>query len=81
MAKQARKRESRFDEYIGVPMEADLKQAICDIAKSEERDMTSMSRMLLREAILARKTPSERVALGRAVQSEIRKARTAAAAS
>lgn len=62
MAKRLKKRESRYDEYLGIPVEADLKKEIAQVAKSEERDPTSMARLLLKEALSARNEPVARSA-------------------
>lgn len=49
-------RISRYDTFIGIPLEAELKREISAVAKSEERDMTSMARVLLKEALAARRS-------------------------
>lgn len=49
-----KRRITKFDDYVGIPVEKPLKQQIARIAKAEERNMTDMARMLLKEAVEAR---------------------------
>lgn len=48
------KTEPKFNDFLGIPVHSSLKIEIKSLAKAEERDMTSMARMLLKEAIAAR---------------------------
>ncbi len=48
-------RVNRLTAYIGIPVEPELKEEIAVVASSEERNPTDMCRVLLKEALAARR--------------------------
>lgn len=56
--RQKRKKEPKFNDYLGVPMSDELKGEIRFVGDMEDRDMASMARVLLKEAIETRKRQS-----------------------
>jgi hypothetical protein len=61
MTKKAKNRETKFDDYIGIPVEKELKKMIAEVAERDDRNPTDMARMLLKEAVANRR---EKVAAG-----------------
>lgn len=44
-------RQTKFDDYIGLPVDRGLKRRIKKIAEAEERSPTEMARLILREGV------------------------------
>lgn len=46
-------RENKYDAFLGIPVEQELKDALAEIGKEEERTPTVVARLALKEFVTA----------------------------